>query len=169
VGSSLEVVLTGQGTGVSLAPANWDFGSHAVGSTSLAKAITLTNQGSAPIHVWSVATTGAQSTNFHPTHNCPIPPATLGGVASCTISVTFTPSALGARTALLQISHDGGGSPSSVPLAGNGTAPLGPTAFVPLVGMTGLAPGDEAAPAKTKKTKSKPPPRRRVSSADDRY
>jgi hypothetical protein len=93
-----------------------------VGTTSPAKAITLTNLGSTAIHVWNSAVTGTNSGDFSRVNSCPVPPATLAGGASCTISVQFTPAGIGARTAALMISHDGGASPSAVALAGTGTA-----------------------------------------------
>ncbi|MBI5032264.1 MAG: hypothetical protein HZB51_17170 [Chloroflexi bacterium] len=51
---------------------------------------------------------------------------TLG--ASCTISVTFTPSAVGARSGTLIISDSaGGGSTQTVGLSGNGNLPTAVT------------------------------------------
>jgi hypothetical protein len=41
--------------------------------------------------------------------------------ASCSVSVTFTPKAKGAREAALTIGDDGGGSPQKVVLTGNGS------------------------------------------------
>jgi hypothetical protein len=43
--------------------------------------------------------------------------------AKCTISVTFTPAASGARTATLSIADNAGGSPQTLSLTGTGTAP----------------------------------------------
>ena len=121
-GSPHRVFLTGIGTAVSLAPSSWNFGSQQVGTTSSPKAITLTNLGSAAIHVWNSAITGTNSGDFNRVNSCPVPPATLGGGANCTISVQFTPGGIGARAAALMISHDGGASPSAVALAGTGIA-----------------------------------------------
>jgi hypothetical protein len=65
--------------------------------------------------------------NFARVNSCPVPPATLAGNGSCNLSVTFTPTVAGARSAQLVISHDGGGSPLSVPLSGTGLASLAPS------------------------------------------
>jgi hypothetical protein len=46
---------------------------------------------------------------------------TLKAGASCTITVTFTPSADGKRTANASVSDNGGGSPQTVALSGTGT------------------------------------------------
>jgi hypothetical protein len=121
-GSPHRAILTGIGSALSLAPSSWNFGSRQVGTTSPAKAITLTNLGSTAVHVWNSAITGTNSGDFSLVNSCPIPPATLGGGANCTISVQFTPGGIGTRTASLMISHDGGASPSAVALAGTGTA-----------------------------------------------
>jgi hypothetical protein len=133
-GSPHRVLLTGIGTGVSLAPASWDFGSRTVGTTSPPKVITLNNLGSAPIHIWGAAMTGAHAGDFQQTNDCPVAPATLLGGASCTYNVTFTPAGIGARPASLKISHDGGNSPAAVSLTGTGTA-----------GASGANPGRTAA------------------------
>jgi hypothetical protein len=122
--SPQRVILTGIGSALSLAPSSWNFGSQTVGTTSPPKAITLTNLGSTAIHVWNSAITGTDSGDFGLVNACPVPPATLGGGAHCTISVQFTPAGIGTRTASLMISHDGGASPSAVALSGTGTAAL---------------------------------------------
>src|SRR5438270_54170 len=51
-------------------------------------------------------------------------PATLAASGNCTINVTFTPAALGARTGTLSVADNAGGSPQIIMLSGNGTAPV---------------------------------------------
>jgi len=46
--------------------------------------------------------------------------STLAAAASCTINVTFTPTATGSRTASLLFSDNGGGNLQSVGLSGTG-------------------------------------------------
>src|SRR5947199_6932573 len=61
---------------------------------------------------------------------CRTSPATLAAGANCTINVTFTPTASGARTGTLSLADNAGGSPQIMTLSGNGTAPrvgLAPT------------------------------------------
>src|SRR5437879_6550771 len=63
---------------------------------------------------------------------CPTSPATLAAGGTCTINVTFTPTASGARTGTLSLADDAGGSPQMFSLSGNGTAPgvgLAPTSL----------------------------------------
>ena len=122
-GSPQVVALTGSGAGTSVSPTSLNFGSRSVGSPSTPSTVTFTNLGAAPIHVWGTAIVGPNGGDFSRVNSCPVPPATLGAGAHCTISVQFTPAAIGARTASLKISHDGGASPAAVALAGTGTAP----------------------------------------------
>src|SRR5207248_1749825 len=57
---------------------------------------------------------------------------TLAAGANCSINVTFTPTTSGARTGTLSVTDNAGGSPQTVALSGNGTAPavgLAPTSL----------------------------------------
>ena len=127
-GSPQVVALAGSGAAASLSPTSLNFGSRTVGSPSAPSTVTLTNLGSAAIHVWATAIAGTNSGDFSRVNSCPVPPATLAGGAHCTISVQFTPAAIGARAASLMISHDGGASPASVALSGTGTSITGSSA-----------------------------------------
>jgi hypothetical protein len=84
-------------------------------TTSAAQTVTLTNTGNATMVVSSVVTTG----DFAVTHNC----ATLSPGANCTASVTFTPTATGARIGTLSFNDNAAGSPHQVSLTGTGTGP----------------------------------------------
>jgi hypothetical protein len=50
--------------------------------------------------------------------------STLGPGLSCMVSITFTPTATGARSASFLVSDDAGGSPQSVSLSGTGANPM---------------------------------------------
>jgi hypothetical protein len=117
-GSPQTVSLTGTGTYVQLLPASVSFGIQPVGTTSLPRTVSLTNQGHSTIGIAGVAITGTDAGDFSETNTCG---PTLASGASCSISVTFTPSAKGKRTADVSISDSGGGSPQIVPLSGTGT------------------------------------------------
>jgi hypothetical protein len=116
-----KVVLTGVGTAASLSPTAWDFGSQDVGTSSAEQSITLTNVSGSPLNIWGIAITGDNGGDFSQTSSCP---SQLAGSAQCTISVTFSPSAAGTRTASLLVSDDGGGSPQAVALTGTGASAL---------------------------------------------
>lgn len=104
---------------VTLSTSRLNFGSQAVGTTSPAKTVRLTNVGSTALSISSIGIMGPDKSEFIQTNTCPIAPATLAARAYCTISVTFTPSATGSRRAALIIS-DADGSTQTVTLAGTG-------------------------------------------------
>lgn len=117
-GSPQIVALYGTGTlptaGVS--PASLSFSSVDVGTTSAAQTVTLTNTSSAVLTLSSITTSG----DFAQTNNCG---NSLAGGGSCTINVTFTPTASGTRTGTLSVGDDAGNSPQTVALSGTGNPP----------------------------------------------
>jgi hypothetical protein len=118
-GGLQTVAITGKATAALLSPTSLTFGPQAVGTTSVAQVVTLTNvSGGSTITITSIGTTGTNATDFQETNTCSsVPPK-----KTCTISVTFTPSATGTRTASLSIADNAGSSPQTVPLTGTGTA-----------------------------------------------
>ena len=89
-----------------------NFGSQAVGTTSSAKSVILTNTGNATLNIASITKTG----DFAQTNNCR---ATLGSGKNCSISVTFRPTSSGLRSGTLAINDNAAGSPQTVSLGGN--------------------------------------------------
>lgn len=120
-GSPHNVSLSGTGAVpvVSLSPTSVAFGNQAVSTTSSARSITLSNTGGASMAITGITLTGTNASDFARTTTCG---ATLAGGASCTISVTFTPAAGGARSASVSITDDATGSPHTVALTGTGTS-----------------------------------------------
>jgi hypothetical protein len=110
--------VRGNGTIVAVAPALVNFGSVPVGKTSPAKTVTVTNAGQRTVNISNIELQGSNAGDFAQTSNCG---ATLLPGASCTVSVTFTPTAKGLRDANLSVFDDGGGSPQQVKLGGTGT------------------------------------------------
>jgi sugar lactone lactonase YvrE len=92
-GGPQTVALRGVGTGplATLSAASLNFGTLTVGTTSAPQSVTLTNTGSGPLNVTSI---NPPTGDFSETNNCP---TVLGRGASCTITVTFTPSTTGDR------------------------------------------------------------------------
>src|SRR5947209_6685670 len=90
-------------------------------TTSAAKVFTSSNTGTAALSISGIAVTGTNAGDFNQTNSC----ATSGEVgASGTISVTFTPSSAGARSASVSIADNAAGSPHSAVLSGTAvTAP----------------------------------------------
>jgi hypothetical protein len=96
-----------------LSPSNLAFGSEVVSATSTAQQVTLTNRGSSTLTISSVATSG----DFTQMNTCG---TSVGVGASCTISITFTPTQGGSRTGTLTVSDSAPGSPYTVALSGTG-------------------------------------------------
>jgi uncharacterized repeat protein (TIGR03803 family) len=106
---------------VSLTPIALTFLITKLGSTSAVKMVTLKNTGNATldINTGGITIGGADASSFSiKTTTCG---ATLAASASCTISVAFSPAAIGALTGSLNIADNASGSPQSVPLNGTGT------------------------------------------------
>ncbi len=116
--SPQTITMSGAGAlgQISLSPTSLTFVSQGVGTTSDAQTVTVTNSGDASVTILSVTASG----DFTPTNNCTGPVA--AGGSSCTITVTFTPSATGTRTGALVIVDDAPGSPHAVVLSGIGSS-----------------------------------------------
>ncbi len=105
-------------TSVSLSGHILGFGKHVVGTTSKQKRVTLTNVGTGVLAINQIYVAGANAGDFAQTNNCD---GTLAPGASCKITVTFTPRALGMRKAVLGVSDVDAASPQAVKLTGVGT------------------------------------------------
>jgi Beta-propeller repeat/Abnormal spindle-like microcephaly-assoc'd, ASPM-SPD-2-Hydin len=116
--SPQAIGLSGQGTVVSLSPNQLIFGNQPVGTTSAPQNVTLTNTGSTQLNFTGIAINGTNQADYSQTNTCG---TSIAAKASCTITVTFTPTAIGTRIAKVSISDDGGGSPQTVSLKGTGT------------------------------------------------
>lgn len=97
------------------------FAGTKIGSSSAAKAITIKNTGLTTLDIASggITIAGSDPNAFTKTTTCG---STLVANASCSISVTFKPKALGALKATLEIADNASGSPQKVALSGTGTA-----------------------------------------------
>jgi len=115
--SGFSVLL--QAPAITLTPASLSFGNQNVGTTSLAQAVTLTNSGSLSFTISAASITGADPADFSQTNTCLV---TLAPGSTCTITVTFTPTTSGARSASVSITDNAPGSPQTVALSGTGIA-----------------------------------------------
>lgn len=79
--------------------------------------VTLTNSGNAPLAISSIAAGG----DFATTDNCPRPPSTVAVNASCTITVSFSPSQGNTPiSGTLTVTDNTLGGAQSIPLSGSG-------------------------------------------------
>jgi hypothetical protein len=117
--SPLTVALSGTGSSgasaLSASPSSVSFGSTAVGSTSSAQTVTVSNPGSTAASMSSIGVTGP----FSESNNCG---TSLAAGATCTVSVSFKPTAAGAATGTLSVNSSAPGSPLTVALSGTGTS-----------------------------------------------
>lgn len=137
------MVLSGNGTlppGVGLVPTSLTFANQSIGSTSPPQTVTLTNTGGGTLHISLIERIGDNKGDFNVLNNCP---GALAPGLTCTITVTFTPSASGNRLAAVSITDDAPGSPQGVPLFGGGSSVAGdytlavdPTAATVFAGST---------------------------------
>ena len=97
-----------------VSPNSLTFGNQNVSTTSLSQTVTVTNPGSVP----SIQIAGTNASDFAQTNNC----SNVTPSGTCTITVTFTPSAAGTRNASITITDSAPNSPQSVRLAGTGVA-----------------------------------------------
>lgn len=127
-GSPHTVSLSGTGIqgNVGFSPTSLTFSSQNVGTTSSLQGVSLTNTGTAVLTITSITATG----DFGQTNNCPISPSTLGVGLSCTINVTFSPTAIGVRSGSVSVVDNAASSPQSFNLTGTG-APGGAASFTP--------------------------------------
>ncbi len=117
-GGSLRASLTGNGLPpgtITLTPLSIDFGAQFTGTTSAAQSVTVSNTGDGPVTVGTPSTTG----DYAVAGSCP---NSLPAGGSCTLSVTFTPSAIGNRPGRLTVPW-GSGSSTTTTLDGMGTTP----------------------------------------------
>ena len=96
------------------------FGSVTQGVTSAPLTATLKNTGAATLNITSITVTGTNAADF--TKGTTTCGATLAAAAFCTVNVTFTPSASGARSAALRFTDNAAGSPFAFALTGTGAA-----------------------------------------------
>ncbi|MGI9073091.1 MAG: choice-of-anchor D domain-containing protein [Bryobacteraceae bacterium] len=118
-GSSPNIILSGTGVGpaVALNPSSLTFGNQNLSTTSADQTVILSNPGSAAVTLTGITVTGTNASEFSQTNTCA---ATLGAGASCTISVTFIPSLVGARSASITVTDSAAGSPHTAALSGTG-------------------------------------------------
>jgi len=105
---------------VTLSSTTLAFGDQNVGTMSSPMSSTLTNTGSAPLDISAISITGPNPGDFSETNTCGMP-ITPG--ASCSITVTFDPTAPRLREASVAITDDAAGSPQMIGLIGKGDAP----------------------------------------------
>ena len=129
VSTPLAVALTGTGTTstpiVTFSPANIDFGSLQMGTTSNPWTVTLSNTSGIPVTFASpIAISGDPS--FTETNTCG---TSLAAYSTCNVLVTFAPTLPVPVLGQLVVLINGNSVPQTVSLTGTGTTPPSPLQF----------------------------------------
>ena len=116
--------VRGGQSSLTISPASKDFGSITTNTTSSGQIFTISNRGTANLVVSSITLTGGDSGMFAlATGTCGATP-TIAPSGSCTISATFTPTSVGAKSTTLRIASNDPATPNKdVALSGTGVLP----------------------------------------------
>jgi hypothetical protein len=104
---------SGGGTALTASPSSVSFGNENVGSTSSSQSVTVKNPGTSSVSLSPAGVSGP----FGESSTCG---TSLAAGASCTVSVTFKPTAAGSASGTLSVSSSAPGSPLTVALTGTG-------------------------------------------------
>jgi hypothetical protein len=102
---------------VTLTPSSLTFAAQDIGTTSAPQSITVANTGDAPLFINSAA---VPNTLDFTEVNDGCSGLTLPARTSCSVSITFKPTAAGTRSANLVVTDNAAGSPQMAPLTGTG-------------------------------------------------
>lgn len=112
--SPQSFAVTGTGLGAAYTvPASLNFGNQLRGTVSAQQVIQVTNTGTVALGITSLSATG----DFSGTHNC----LNVNPLASCSITLTFAPTAAGTRNGTLTLTDDTPQGSHQIALTGNGT------------------------------------------------
>jgi len=113
------VALTGTGmaAGLKLSPTSLAFGNVVINQASSARAVTVTNPGSAAVTIAHIGITGTNTAQFSETTTCG---ASVAAGRSCRVSLVFKPTSTGAKSATLNVIAGGGGGTATSALTGTG-------------------------------------------------
>jgi len=102
---------------VTFAPASLTFASQALGKTSAAKSVTLTNNQTTTLDLTGFAASGQFSAVAGGKKPCG---TTVSAHGTCTFEVTFTPAEAGTIPGAVTVTHNASGSPQNIKLTGTG-------------------------------------------------
>src|ERR671927_1068321 len=111
---------------VSFTPTSLTFPAQAIGTTSAPQSITVTNTGNAGLFINSAA---VRNTLEFTEVSDGCSGVTLAPGTSCSVSITFSPTGTGTRSAAFTLTDNAANSPQTVPLAGTGTGQNPPLAI----------------------------------------
>ena len=114
------VSLTGVGDTtvpiLNLSPTTLGFGAQGIGATT-SQSINLSNPGPGTVTIPTLSLQGQNAADFSINGQCN---SQIVAGGSCAVAVSFSPGAIGPRSASLSVSDNAAGSPQAVPLSGSG-------------------------------------------------
>jgi hypothetical protein len=106
-----------------ISPSSMTFAPTVVGASQAVQFVTVTNGTAAAVQITSVSTTGVNAADFTPLpwniHDCAV---TVPANSTCTIAVSFTPTAPGSRAAYFVLGNSSANPSLAIPLSGTGVA-----------------------------------------------
>jgi hypothetical protein len=102
-------------------PSSAAFGTVATDGATRTQTIHLTNTGVDPLTISTASIAGLDTTDFTVDATACLGVTLAPGTGTCAVDVTFDPSAIGLRTAILHITHTGLNSPFDIDLTGIGS------------------------------------------------
>jgi|GEM_PF-426534 len=124
--AAIEVIgpLSATGAALAVTPDPLHFFSQNLNTTSTAQDLVLTNTGpvDSTLTINSIVIGGTHAGDF--AFSGPGLPQTLAGGSSLNVPFTFTPTAVGLRSAIIVIDHSGSTSPDTISLTGEGVVPV---------------------------------------------
>ena len=107
----------GPGSALSFSPSVLNFGGVLINAAAPEKTVTVTNLGNVPLTISAITASGDFAVDTATT-SCLYSISTVAPEGTCTIDVTFTPTALGLSTGALTVTDNASGSPQTLQLVG---------------------------------------------------
>lgn len=153
--TTASVALTGTGNvsaqpGLALDAIVLDLGAQGLATTGAARTATVTNNGQADLVISKVSATGTNAADIVLGGTCA--GATVAPAATCTVTVALKPSALGPRSASVEITSNAPGGTASLSVGGVGIATAAPelTLSQPSIGFGQVSMGTASVPRTVK-------------------
>jgi hypothetical protein len=118
--ATAEVYKNRSGPLVAISPGSLSFGGQQVGTTGAAQSVVITNVGTADLHVSGIDISGPNPGDFVAQGTCGL----LTPGSSCSVSVSFAPTAIDLRQATVGVADDAPGSPQGIAVNGFGRGPF---------------------------------------------
>ncbi len=116
---TVPVTGIGQSSPIAFTPQTLTFPNQMIGSTSNSQTVTVTYIGTTPLVISSLGISGQNASDFSQTNTCG---SGLQPNTSCTITVTFTPTAAFSRASVIVMQDNAQGNTHLVGVQGNGVS-----------------------------------------------